>query len=378
MNGALPAPDGALLPADCELVPVADLAEALARAAAEPDTAVLAGPDALARLAGTGGTNWAEQILTRLYSGVAVLDGELRVTWANPALRAWCDGDPVGRPLVEALGGPEVRGPDPDPFRTALSGQTASARLVRQSPCRHLDVHITPCPDCSDSPRLVVMCRDATGEVVRQQKLDALYLAGGELGGLAAEVLAEMDVDARVELLKQNLRRAVHDLLQYDVIEIRLLNPRTGELVPLLEEGMTPEAAGRRLYARAEGNGVTGHVAATGEPYLCRDTASDPLYLPGAAGARSSLTVPLIAQGEVIGTLNVENPNPGAFNEEDLRFAELFASQVAQALHTLELLSAQQSCTAARSIDAVNREIALPADEVLTAVSALMARSTGA
>ena len=52
---------------------------------------------------------------------------------------------------------------------------------------------------------------------------------------------------------------------------------------------------------------MTGFVAATGQSYLCPDTAHDPLYLEGAAGARSSLTVPLIYHGTVIGTLNVEN-----------------------------------------------------------------------
>ena len=61
-----------------------------------------------------------------------------------------------------------------------------------------------------------------------------------------------------------------------------------------LTEGMTPLAANRELYARKEGNGVTGFVAATGQSYLCPDTTKDPLYLEGAAGSRSSLTVPLI------------------------------------------------------------------------------------
>ena len=48
---------------------------------------------------------------------------------------------------------------------------------------------------------------------------------------------------------------------------------------------MLPEAAGRVLYARPTGNGVTGFVAATGESYLCADAATDPHYIDGAAGA---------------------------------------------------------------------------------------------
>lgn len=209
----------------------------------------------------------------------------------------------------------------------------------------------------------------------RRQRLDALYRAGSELAGLDADQLSEMDVEARIELLKQNLRRCIHDLLHYDVIEIRLLNRTTGELVPLMQEGMTETASHRVLHARPEGNGVTGFVAATGHSYLCPDTARDPIYLEGASGARSSLTVPLSVQGEVIGTLNVESPRPDAFTGEDMHFTELFAGQVAQALHTLQLLSAQQLCTVAQSIGAISREVALPVDEILAAASALASRT---
>ena len=95
-----------------------------------------------------------------------------------------------------------------------------------------------------------------------------------------------------------------------DFIEIRLLDKSTGKLVPLLTEGMTPLAATRELLARKDGHGVTGFVAATGQSYLCPDTTKDPIYIEGAAGARSSLTVPLVYHGTIIGTLNVESPQP--------------------------------------------------------------------
>src|SRR5262249_2550184 len=154
----------------------------------------------------------------------------------------------------------------------------------------------------------------------------------------------------RVELLKSNIRRFTHDLLHYDVVEIRLLDRQTNRLEALLEEGMMPEAAGRVLYAKAEGNGVTGFVAATGKSYICADTATDPLYIEGAEGAHSSLTVPLLWQDQVIGTFNVESPRPNAFGEDDLQFAEIFCREIASALHTLELLSAEKRSTVSQSI----------------------------
>src|SRR5207248_1836734 len=131
---------------------------------------------------------------------------------------------------------------------------------------------------------------------------------------LSAAQLSEMSVEERINLLKKNICHYTHNLLHYDVIEIRLLDRPSGRLEPLLEEGMTADAANRVLYASAEGNGVTGFVAATGKSYLCPDTAVDPLYLEGAQGARSSLTVALtVGDGTVIGTFNVESPQPGGF-----------------------------------------------------------------
>ena len=188
---------------------------------------------------------------------------------------------------------------------------------------------------------LIALVRNVTLQVVQQQKLDALHAAGRELAGLDADQLTDMNVEARVELLKANLRRTIHDLLHYDTIEVRILDRGTGELKPLLEDGMLPEAAGRVLYAQPTDNGVTGFVASTGASYLCPDTAHDPHYLAGAAGAHSSMTVPLKFQDEVIGTLNVESPRVGGFGPDDLQFTELFSKEIPpRALHTLDLLSA--------------------------------------
>ena len=77
---------------------------------------------------------------------------------------------------------------------------------------------------------------------------------------------------------------------------------------------------------------MTGFVAATGKVYVCPDTTHDPLYIEGAAGSRSSLTVPLIIHGTVIGTLNVESPQPDAFDDRDRQFIEIYGRNIAAAL----------------------------------------------
>src|SRR5439155_21094487 len=118
--------------------------------------------------------------------------------------------------------------------------------------------------------------------------------------------------------------------------------------------------------------GITGYVASSGKTAYVPDTTRDPRYLEGAAGAKSSLTVPLLVGDEVIGTFNVESPRPNAFSGQDVQFTELFSREVAQALHTLELLSAEKRCTASASVDEVNRAVALPVDDILAATTALL------
>lgn len=86
------------------------------------------------------------------------------------------------------------------------------------------------------------------------------------------------------------------------------------------------------------------------------------------------MTVPLTYHDEVVGTLNVESPRVGGFGPEDLQFTELFSKEIAAALHTLDLLTAQQSCTASQSLDLINREIALPVDDVLASAAVLLQR----
>jgi CheY-like chemotaxis protein len=319
----------------------------------------------------------AGRILDILADGVAMVDADLRILWANPTFESWCGGPAAGRGFYDALGSPEILGPDYCPFHTALAGKHVTTRLHSREN-RYIELHLTPVQTPGGPVhQLISLGRDITAEVQQQHKLEALHKAGRELAALSADQIAEMSVEERIELLKCNIRRFTHDLLHYDVVEIRLLDHKTGKLEPLLDEGMTPEAAQRVLYAQPKGNGVTGFVAASGKSYLCPDTAIDSMYIEGAHGARSSLTVPLIYRDQVIGTFNVESPKPNGFTEDDLQFAEIFSREIAASLHTLELLSAEKRSTATQSIEAIGREVALPVDEILASTTAVLDRYIG-
>lgn len=360
-----------------DVVRVRSLEEGLALLNAQPFDGIFAGTGSPHIWQRASSLLQTEFILQVLREGVAVVHPDQSILWANATFEKWCGGDCKGRNFFEALGLPPNFSLEASPFQPAPSAKIVNTRLQRPSN-QFLDLTFTPVLDPSGQvQQLIALCRDITAEVQKQQKLDALHQAGRELASLNAEQLADMEFEERVALLKHNIRRLTHDLLHYDVIEIRLLERTTGRLIPLLAEGMTAEAARRELYARQEGNGVTGYVAATGRSYLCTDTATDPHYIKGAEGARSSLTIALKRGDKVIGTFNVESPQHNAFSPEDLQFTEIFCRELAFSLHTLELLLEEKRAATGQSIEAINREVALPVDEILNAATGILDRWIG-
>jgi CheY-like chemotaxis protein len=319
-----------------------------------------------------------ERILDGMPDGVALLDIENTIVWANSQFRQWCDAEEIaGLGFYLALGNPEILGPDFCPFHTALAtGQPSSSTL--RSGDQYFQAHAAPISERDgETEHLIVTMRDVTAEMLQQQKLAAIHKAGIELADLTPDEMFNMDVNERIELLKSNILHFTQDLLKFDVVEIRMLDGETGQLEPLLSFGIDDDAADRPLFALAKDNGVTGFVAATGKSYLCEDTTEDPLYIQGFKGAKSSLTVPLILHDEVIGTFNVESPEPRAFTESDLQFLEIFSRDIAVALNTLELMVAQSASTAQESCEAIHGAVALPVDEILNDAVNVMERYIG-
>ena len=79
----------------------------------------------------------------------------------------------------------------------------------------------------------------------------------------------------------------------------------------------------------------------------------------------------------MIGTLNVENPQPNAFDDRDRQFLEIYGRNVASALNTLELLQAEKISTATASVEAISRELALPLDDILSDATTVLDRYAG-
>src|SRR5690606_26752500 len=113
-------------------------------------------------------------------------------------------------------------------------------------------------------------------------------------------------------------------------------------------------------YSRELGSGVVGRVAQDGVAIVVDDAETCPDFVHTLPGARAEICVPIRHRGEVVGILNVESCEVGAFHDS-LPLLEAIAGQVAGAIAMARLYAATQWRARAAEIEAeVVRLVALP------------------
>jgi putative methionine-R-sulfoxide reductase with GAF domain len=68
--------------------------------------------------------------------------------------------------------------------------------------------------------------------------------------------------------------------------------------------------------------GLTSRAIATGETVVADDVQSDPDYLEAFGDTRAEAIVPVVIDGEVVGTIDVESGEPNALGDADRLFLE--------------------------------------------------------
>lgn len=139
------------------------------------------------------------------------------------------------------------------------------------------------------------------------------------------------------EALNEMVREAIA-LLRADTGSIMLREDGGENLVLVAAVGLPPDVfVGDRLPL---GESVAGRVLASGKPLLLGDVDSRAFvnFVPKSRPVRSSVVVPLPAQGRPIGVLNLGiSAEAAPFTEEDLRIAQMFAEQAGNAIHMTRL-----------------------------------------
>jgi phosphoserine phosphatase RsbU/P len=188
---------------------------------------------------------------------------------------------------------------------------------------------------------------------------------------VADAVNTTLDLNTLLQRIAEMLKR----FLDYEIFAILLLNEKTQELRVRFQVGHPPEVA-ERIRIKV-GQGVTGQAVLRREAVLVNDVTAEQNFINSVPGVRSELAVPLIAKNKVIGVLDVEAAQPGAFTEEHKHLLTLFASRIAAGIENARLYT--QVARQARQLTLlteISRELTsiLNLDQLLKRVADLVAR----
>lgn len=120
---------------------------------------------------------------------------------------------------------------------------------------------------------------------------------------------------------------------------------RAGQVLELFAtEGLRPDAVHRtRLYI---GEGLVGHIAATGRALSLADARSHPLFAfrpeTGEEIYASLMGVPVVRGGRVLGVLAVQNRTQRSYTDEEIELLQTVAMVLAELLASGELVALEE------------------------------------
>jgi signal transduction histidine kinase len=154
----------------------------------------------------------------------------------------------------------------------------------------------------------------------------------------------------------------LEDVLEIVCREARALTGATGSAVLILEDGEWLRVAHTVGALRTgsdrlpiEGS-FAGLVARTGEPLLINNAYREMLAYRQYGRLEALLSLPLVAQENIIGTLDLVN-KPGGFGADDLRVMMLFANQAAIAIENARLLQQGEQLAVLQERHRLSREL---------------------
>lgn len=291
--------------------------------------------------------NRAQQYLDVAGVMLVALNEEGRITLMNRKGRkilGFEEGELVGRNWFHTCLPSEVREEVWSLFQRLMAGETEST-----------ETHVQPVMTESGEERIIewhnTLLTDETDEIVgtlssgediteRVRADEELHHRAAELETLAQVSSALRTTQTVEEMLPIALQKATQ-VIGATFGSIFLAEPETGDLVARASHPSDHHPLGLR---HRWGEGITGHVAATGQVHTTQDLAHDPLahFLPEEtelrSRVRSQISLPLRTQEDTVGVMHIGLQKQRAFADQEVQLLTAVADIAANALYRAAVL----------------------------------------
>ncbi|NTU54855.1 MAG: GAF domain-containing protein, partial [Anaerolineales bacterium] len=172
-------------------------------------------------------------------------------------------------------------------------------------------------------------------------------LPGAGEGSSILRLLSDFGRDVSASLELEHVLHAillnVSQLISSDLLEVKTWDPSTKRLTPFTLD--PTGGSGIQLTSLSQFGGLTDHLLQHNKPVLVTDTRTPPTALENVNGnstVKSYLGLPLLADGQLVGTLELGHLTPGVLRQDDLDLIQLISSQVAYSIRNSVLYDAEQ------------------------------------
>ena len=180
----------------------------------------------------------------------------------------------------------------------------------------------------------------AAQAMANAQTYEQLVAQSTELARRADSQRRLLEINERLLTLDQagvfeTVADGLQDVVSYDNLSIYRTDHAKREMIPVLTRELHAEEVGR--YRIPFGRGLMGWAVEHAQPILANDALDDPraLQIPGTPAEPEAVAiVPLVADGQVLGVLNVARMGGPEvhFSASDFELVQLFAAQASIAL----------------------------------------------
>ncbi|MGD2104352.1 MAG: GAF domain-containing protein [Anaerolineae bacterium] len=284
-------------------------------------------------------------------NGIMTLDLEGNLTYVNPAfLEMWgydSERQVLGRNASE-FGAWEGNIDQALAILDEYGGWIGELKAARHDGT-HFDVQASVSPIRDEAGRvyqLMVFFVDITERKKSQEALRQSAIRAAFLNEIGEEIAAQRTAEGVLE-------RAVHlaqETFGFHQVGVLLLD-RGQQVLEAAALAGDVEGLGDHEISIPVAEGITGWAARHETTVVAPDVADDPRYIcavPKEVPTRSELAVPIISAGHVVGVIDVQSPETGAFGSGESVVLETLADQIAVALENARLYQALQQELAQR------------------------------